>query len=184
VDVTTSGDRDRAWLEALFAAHHRQVLAYALRRLPPHEADDVLSEVFAAAWQHRHRVPDPPLPWLYRAASNTVLHSQRSHSRRGRLAGRWQATAELTQEDHAAATDARLDDTSRVHAALALLSARDAEVLRLSVWEDLDLQDLAFVLDCTPTAAKVRLHRARRRFSAALVPPGPPVLAARTEVIA
>jgi RNA polymerase sigma-70 factor (ECF subfamily) len=40
------------------------VLAYAVRRVPRDEADDVVAEVFAAAWRHRASVPDPALPWL------------------------------------------------------------------------------------------------------------------------
>lgn len=165
--------RDRAWLERLFADHHRQVLAYSLRRVPPHEADDVLAEVFASAWQHRDRVPDPALPWLYRAASNHVLHALRGHSRRSRLSERLRAQPEPSAADHADTVAERLDDTARVQAALARLTVRDAEVLRLHAWEDLKIDEIAYVLGCTPTAAKVRLHRARRRLAAALDPPDP-----------
>ena len=34
--------RDEAWLEGVFRAHHRAVLAYAARRVPD-EADDVVA---------------------------------------------------------------------------------------------------------------------------------------------
>ena len=164
--------KDRAWLEQLFADHHRKVLAYSLRRVPPHEADDVLAEVFASAWQHRDRVTDPALPWLYRAASNHVLHALRGHSRRSRLTDRLRAQPQPSADDPADAVGERLDDTARVHVALARLTARDAEVLRLHAWEDLRVDEIAHVLGCTPTAARVRLHRARRRLAAALGPPG------------
>src|SRR4051794_29200699 len=86
--VSTPTERDRGWLDALFADHHRAVLIYTARRVPAADVDDVLAEVFATAWQHKDRVPDPPLPWLYRTASHHVLHVYRARGRRDRLAQR------------------------------------------------------------------------------------------------
>jgi len=53
----------------------------------------------------------------------------------------------------------------RVRAVLESLSQMDQEVLRLTEWEQLDLTEAAAALGCSRTAAKVRLHRARRRFA-------------------
>jgi RNA polymerase sigma-70 factor (ECF subfamily) len=71
-------------------------------------------------------------------------------------------------QDHADAVAGQVDDGRRVQRALAVLTSRDAEILRLSAWEDLRVDEIAFVLGCTSAAAKVRRHRARRRFAAAL----------------
>lgn len=169
--MTPSPPRDRVWLEALFDDHHVAVLAYASRRVPAHDVDDVLAEVFTAAWQHRDRVPDPPLPWLYRTASHHVLHTWRRRRRTDRLAARLHAQPAPVVDDHADHVAQRLDQAAQVHTALAALTPRDAEVLRLAAWEQLDTDQLAYVLGCTRTAAKVRLHRARRRFAAALHQP-------------
>ena len=38
----------------------------------------------------------------------------------------------------------------------------------LLCWEQISLADAATVLQCSPVALKVRLHRARRRLAAAL----------------
>jgi RNA polymerase sigma-70 factor (ECF subfamily) len=171
--VTAEPERDRAWLESLFARHHVAVLAYARRRVPPDDAEDVLAEVFTSAWQHRERVPDPALPWLYRTASHHVLHAQRGRGRSTRLRERLQAQPAAHVRDHADAVAAQLDDSARVTGALAALSPKDAEVLRLATWEELGTDELAYVLGCSPTAAKVRLHRARRRFAQVLQLPSP-----------
>jgi RNA polymerase sigma-70 factor (ECF subfamily) len=173
--VSNDAARDRAWLETLFSSHHRQVLAYARRRVPPDEADDVLAEVFATAWQHRERVPSQALPWLYRTASHHVLHLQRSHGRRNHLAGRLAAQPPGREPDHAESVARELDARAMVTAALSRLSPRDAEVLRLAAWEELTTEELAYVLGCTVPAARVRLHRARRRLAQVLAdpPPGP-----------
>ena len=60
---------DAAWFEDLYRTHHPAVLRYAVRRVGPDDADDVVSEVFATAWRRRTAVGEPPLPWLYRAAA-------------------------------------------------------------------------------------------------------------------
>jgi RNA polymerase sigma-70 factor (ECF subfamily) len=68
-------------------------------------------------------------------------------------------------EDHAGQVSEQL----RVRAVLAELRQADQEVLRLTEWEGLDVAEVARVLGCSRTAAKVRLHRARRRFAARLL---------------
>jgi RNA polymerase sigma-70 factor, ECF subfamily len=169
--------RDEAWLEDVFRAHHRAVLAYAARRVPRDEADDVVAEVFAAAWRHRAHVPEEPLPWLYRTAAHHVLHRRRSTARRSRLADR---LGGLGGDGPLAApvdpTDdvvARIDAAARVARVLDALPPRDAEILRLSVWEELDAASIAYVLSISPSAVRVRLHRARRRAEHLLAVPVP-----------
>ena len=51
---------------------------------------------------------------------------------------------------------------------MARLSEIDREILRLVGWEQLTVAEAAIVLGSTRTAAKVRLHRARRRLAALL----------------
>jgi RNA polymerase sigma-70 factor (ECF subfamily) len=45
------------------------------------------------------------------------------------------------------------------------LSARDRELLRLFAWEDLTPGEIATALGCSSNAAKVGLHRARKRLA-------------------
>jgi RNA polymerase sigma-70 factor (ECF subfamily) len=52
--------------------------------------------------------------------------------------------------------------------ALAQLSDTDRELLCLVAWDGLSAAEAAEALGCSVAAAKVRLHRARRRFEAAL----------------
>ena len=48
------------------------------------------------------------------------------------------------------------------------LGDADREILTLAGWEGLDGGQIAVVLGCSRNAARIRLHRARRRFAAAL----------------
>ncbi len=48
------------------------------------------------------------------------------------------------------------------------MGASDREILQLVAWEGLNTEELAVVLGSSEVACRVRLHRARRRFAAAL----------------
>lgn len=52
-----------------------------------------------------------------------------------------------------------------LRAVLAALTADQVEVLLLSAWEGLTGAALATALGCSPVAARVRLHRARRALT-------------------
>lgn len=168
--LADQSNRDSAWLEALFRQHGKQVLAYATRRAPG-DADDIVAEVFAAAWKHRANIPtDTALPWLYRTAAHHVLHSHRSRNRRAELASRSGRLDEPDRDLSDPADDIveRVDHSAAVARVMAALPPKDAEVLRLWAWEQLDGDEIAYVLGTSSTAARVRLHRAKRRAEALL----------------
>ena len=163
--VKQTGPRESAF-DAIFGAHHQSVYLYLIRRgVSQHDAEDLTAEVFATAWRKRTQLPPHPLPWLYRVAGNHLLHHQRSHQRRQRLTHSLAAAAKTVP-----LTPAFNDDSSSDHvtAAIETLSAADQEVLRLAAWEHLTTSELADVLRCSESAARVRLHRARKRLAAAL----------------
>ena len=63
------------------------------------------------------------------------------------------------------------DVPAEVAAAFRELSDADPEILRLVAWEGLTADELALVFDCSANAARIRLHRARSRFTEALHSP-------------
>jgi len=92
-----------------------------------------------------------------------VANAARGRRRRERLAARAAGDAP------GASSEA---DPAGVLAALAGLRPGDREVLRLAAWEGLDPQAMGLVLGCSPNAAAIRLHRARRRLEEAMNDPG------------
>lgn len=153
-----------ARFDALFTAHQRHVLAYALRRTrTPADAEDVAAETFTIAWRKFDAIPsDVPLPWLYAVARRVLANHRRGLGRRERLA------ALLRVDDVATPMHAGEDRDRPAFAALGALSPADQEILRLVAWEELGNQAIAAVLGITPNAAAIRLHRARARFADAL----------------
>ena len=153
-----------ARFDALFTAHQRHVLAYAMRRTQAWaDAEDVAAETFTIAWRKLDAIPaDEPLPWLYAVARRVLANHRRGNGRRERLA------ALLRVEDVATPMRAGEDRDGPAFAALGSLSPADQEILRLVAWEELGNQAIATVLGITPNAVAIRLHRARARFADAL----------------
>lgn len=166
---------------AAYERHYAALLRYATRRCETHQARDVVAETFAIAWRRRSEVPfDMVLPWLYRTAGHVIANDRRRQTRSGEL-----HSALVTEHGRGRIVDRAAEDEGaqfgRVIDALATLSTADQEVLRLHAWEGLNGNELAAALECSRTAAGVRLHRARNRLQRALMPHGPaPVDADRT----
>ena len=155
-------DERRVRLEALFVEYGRDVLAYARRRIDITTADDVLSEVFVVAWRRLDDIPTgDPLPWLLACARRVLANQRRGERRRAAVVERLQVQA--------AAVQGPVEPTDGALArALGSISERDREVLLLVAWEELSAEQAASVLGCSRPTFFVRLHRARRRLSAAL----------------
>lgn len=152
-----------ARFEALFSDHQRSVLAYAMRRAPAHDAEDVAAETFTIAWRKLDSIPpEAPLPWLYAVARRVLANQRRGNGRRERL------TALLRPDDVPTPLHAGVDMDSPAFEALASLSPADQEILRLVAWEELGNREIAQVLGISSNAVAIRLHRARGRFAEAL----------------
>ncbi|MGI8882176.1 MAG: RNA polymerase sigma factor [Jatrophihabitans sp.] len=173
MDEKTDAQR-RADFEALYERRFVEVTRYVRRRIDPAAADDAVAEVFLVAWRRFYDIPTTAeRPWLLATARKVLANGYRSRQRREALVERLSTDTTTTAADP---TDAVLDRL-RVRGTLASLSAADQEVLRLAAWERLPPGKMATVLGCSNAAAKVRLHRARRRFAVALAaaPPLPAI---------
>jgi RNA polymerase sigma-70 factor (ECF subfamily) len=154
----------------IYDANYERILGYALRRTATVEdAYDVVSETFLIAWRRLDDVPDGERArlWLYGTARNVLTNQHRSQRRQRRLTGR--LGEHLSQEpDASCALDANCTLDAAVVVAFSRLRSGDREVLLLAGWEDLDAGQIAEALGCKPPTARVRLHRARRRFATEL----------------
>lgn len=162
-------DRERLFV-SLYEQHYGQVLAYARRRADEATARDLAAETFLVAWRRLDEAAGRGLPWLYRTAHLTLQNWARGDRRTARTAARLAALPAQPAIADPAVTHAAREP---VLAALGELTAKDRELLLLVVWEDCDVATAARVVGCSPGAAAVRLHRARRRLRALLPAPAP-----------
>jgi RNA polymerase sigma-70 factor (ECF subfamily) len=165
------GDRRGAapQFDATVAEHRQAVLAYARRRVPSDQADDVVAETFATAWRRREEMPRDALLWLYGIARGIVANDRRSEARRKRLEERLAQEWRAPDHDPAGLVGDRLG----LARAFDALDEGDRELLMLVAWEGLAPRHGAKVLGCSAAAFRVRLHRARKRLEQGLVPAPP-----------
>jgi RNA polymerase sigma-70 factor, ECF subfamily len=152
-----------ARFEDLYRVYAARVYAYALRRGSAAMAEDVVAEVFLVAWRRLEVVPrGDAAGWLLQVARRVLANHRRGERRAGALLER--LAGQLGRDS------AGIDEgDERTLRALACLSERDQELVLLVAWEDLDPSQVAEVLGVRRGTVAVRLHRARRRFAAALV---------------
>jgi RNA polymerase sigma-70 factor (ECF subfamily) len=152
---------------AAYREHYWAVSRFVARRLGGQASDveEVVAEVFAVAWRRRSELPENPLPWLYGVARYCLANAVRGSKRRRSLLMRLhhQVIAHGTQVVDSPGSD---HPGSWIHEALDRLPEADREVLRLTSWEELGIEDVATVLGCSRGAAAMRLHRARSRLRA------------------
>lgn len=150
--------------ETLYRAHCGAVRSFVYRRMSPTGADDVVSEVFVAAWRRLDEAPDDGLPWLLGIARGVLANRRRGDTRRQALHERLTATT-VAEVEPGPEADASESDLLR---ALASLHEHDQELLRLVAWDGLDRARAAQVMGISAGLFAVQLHRARRRLTRAL----------------
>jgi RNA polymerase sigma factor (sigma-70 family) len=157
--MTVPGCEDERCIRfrALYEANYDRILGYALRRVPHADALDVVAETFTVAWRRLAHVPDGDEArlWLYGTARRVLANHQRAARRRERLHGR---LADVVATGPAEPT------RGVAAAAFARLRPAEREVLALVAWEGLDARELGRVIGCSTNAARIRLHRARKRL--------------------
>jgi len=161
----TSRDPNREHrFTALYDAHYHRILGYARRRCSADDAFDVVAETFTVAWRRLDDVPhdEHALYWLYATARRVLANHRRGERRRASLIDALESNAS------AAVTPGSSSEARTVAAALAQLREEDRELLLLVAWEGLEPAAIAEVVRCSRNAARIRVHRARRRFAQAL----------------
>ncbi len=156
--------------QVIFDDNYELILGYALRRTDTaDDAADVVADTFLAAWRRLDDVPEGERArlWLYGAARRVLSNHYRGLRRQRRLADRLRADLpRLVADIPAPAYEG--SDTGRIAAAFGRLTPADRDLLILVGWEGVDPAQVADVLGCTRATARVRLHRARKRFTKAL----------------
>ncbi|MEM7284841.1 MAG: sigma-70 family RNA polymerase sigma factor [Actinomycetota bacterium] len=158
----------------LYRTTFAAVYAYCVRRVGRRDdVDDVVSEVYAAVWRRLDDAlaADAPLAWIYGVAYRTIGNRRRGAARSLRLVDRLRAQPReraTAPDDHVAAAERRRELRAHLDAALAELSPVDAEIVRLSVWEELSHGEIADIVGVDAPLVRSRLYRSKQRLERAL----------------
>ncbi len=141
------------------------------------EAEDLAQEAFLRAYRYLPRFEQgrPFRPWLYTIATNLAYNALRARGRRGHLVAsgaegarpeNWEtASGEKPMAwDHLDAEERR----NRLADAVAQLPEQAAALIHLHYHEGMALRQAGEILGLSETAAKVALHRARKKLRALL----------------
>jgi RNA polymerase sigma-70 factor, ECF subfamily len=154
---------DPAAFETLYRRYVGRVYAFAFYELGDHhDAEDATERTFLSALAAIPRYRETGATfraWLFRIARNAVSNARRSR-RRGR-------TEPLPPDLHAVAPDsdpaglvARAEEMRRVLGALKKLPDERRQVILLRFVDGLTAAEIGVVLERSPGAARVLLHRA------------------------
>jgi RNA polymerase sigma-70 factor (ECF subfamily) len=161
----TPSDEESRFAE-IYNEYGKLLHAYCARRTLASQSADAVAEVFLVAWKKIDQVPRgaAALPWLYGVAYRVISHQWRSKARSRRLVTRLGGLAQIEAATPELLLIRREEDQFVMKAASRLRSI-DQEILRLTLWEDLALADVALVLDLAPAVIKQRAYRARRALA-------------------
>jgi RNA polymerase sigma-70 factor (ECF subfamily) len=133
-------------------------LAAAVSR-SPHTSEDLAQEAMLRARHHWERIGafDKPGTWVRRVTINLALNSRRGVAREARARLAWWERHEPAEQPQA--LDPELLD------ALHTLSPQQRAAVALHYLEDRSTSDIADLLGCSESTARVHLHRGRQALA-------------------
>jgi RNA polymerase sigma-70 factor (ECF subfamily) len=168
-----AAQRDRRAFEVLYRRYLDRIYAYAFYALGDHhDAEDVTERTFLAAMKGIGSYRDTGAgfrAWLFRIAHNTVSNAMRSRRRRRTepLPIGWDRPAPNADP---ATLVARAEEGRRVLRAVAELPLDRRQAVLLRFVDGLSAAEIGVVLDRSPGAVRVLLHRALRDLATRLEP--------------
>lgn len=175
VDLVTAAQAgDQAAFEELVRVTHADAYTLAFRMTGNEEdAKDVVQEAYLRAWKglKRFRGDAKFNTWLYRITANcAVTHLSRRTRDRHDVLGDDDSAPDTRLESDPAARLGAGDDRRLLQSALESLSPEMRAVVVLRDIYDLPHEAIAAELGISEGAAKVRLHRARKKLRERLFP--------------
>jgi len=162
---------DPAAFASLYRRYLDRVYGYAFYQLGDHhDAEDVTERIFLAALRALPDFEDQGATfraWLFRIAHNTIANAHRSRARR--------RTEPLPDDFERAAPNAdpaghvaMADELREIRRAVAQMPDDRRQVILLRFVDDLTTAEIAAVLDRSPGAVRVLLHRSLKDLAARL----------------
>ncbi|WP_290620849.1 MULTISPECIES: RNA polymerase sigma factor [unclassified Arsukibacterium] len=162
--VLAMQDGDKRAFGLLYQHYHRDLRRFAAYLLAnPTVAEDLVQNVWLKVSRRIARLNDPAVftSWLYRAVRWEVLDYQKQ------AVNCKQQTIDseaLAAQVSPANSLHHTDDIGDLSKALALLAAEERLVLQLHYLHELELSQIALIVDIPLGTVKSRLHRARQQL--------------------
>ena len=161
--------RTRAEFAALVETYADRLVRYAFRHTGSlHDAEDIVQDVFARAFDGTARTVSAVGPYLYRAVGNACTDFLRRRNRAALFCQEvgMEEVLALAKGPPAAAQAA--EELIRIERLLQKLPAEQAQAVRLRVFDELSLQDIAELTECSINTVCSRLRYAFAKLRSAL----------------
>ncbi|WP_203915515.1 RNA polymerase sigma factor [Rhizocola hellebori] len=156
--------RDATWHDALLDKFEVQITAVVSARLQgePEAVGDLVQKTFDTAWAKRYKVPDDPLPWLYKTAKYHLNNYYRwSCRRRPELSGHEVLEAAIMRHlSNSGSVEHGID----LRRALAKLTPAQCELLMMAYVDELSRAQIAEILGISSAAGRQRLQNVRLKI--------------------
>lgn len=176
IEAVRAAQADPAAFGVLYRRYLDRVYAYAFYQLGDHhDAEDASERIFLAALRALPGFREQGASfraWLFRIAHNTIAnaHRSRARARPERLERLPEAQQSPAPDADPAGLVATADELREVLRAVAELPEERRHVILLRFVDGLSSREIGEVLDRSPGAARVLLHRALRELAARLRP--------------
>jgi RNA polymerase sigma-70 factor (ECF subfamily) len=163
---------DTKALEKLYTLFGPSILGYLVARLADRQlAEEVLQDVMLAVWNNAHtfREESSVHTWMLVIARNRAMNTERRRKPES------QPLDDEIEDQEMIGVEESLEhymEGIAVKRALETLSTIHREVLSLTFFHQLALQDVAKVLGCSQGTVKSRLSRAKEALRRALISAG------------
>lgn len=174
VQQTLSGDL-RAF-EKIVKRYQHKIFGVIFRLVKNKaDAEDIAQDAFLRCYQNLDKYDQnrPFAPWFYKIASNLALSSLRKRQRRQFLPWEYFSFQLASREDTKTIDpETSLENIEReqeMASYLKKLKPQDQLAITLRYYEDLNFEEIAYIMETTRNNVEVRLSRARRRLRKIIV---------------
>jgi RNA polymerase sigma-70 factor (ECF subfamily) len=162
--------RSREELAALVDAYADRLVRHAFRRTGSlHDAEDIVQDVFTKALDRRPaRAVSAVGPYLYRAVGNACIDFLRRRNRAALFCEEVGIDEVLAAAKEPPAAAHAAEEHLRIEKLLGQLPAEQAEAVRLRIFDELSLNEIAELTGCSINTVCSRLRYAFAKLRSAL----------------
>lgn len=158
--------KDIRYFEPLYNAYYKSIYRFVANRIAMHDdAKDITSQTFLKAMSNiRKYKPEGQYfsAWLYRIAFNEIADFYRQKNKRFFINIEDSGIEKLKQEGELDIDTA--DGQMQLTNALIQLSTDEIQLIQLRFFDDMSYQEMATVLNCTETNARVKTFRTVKKL--------------------
>ncbi len=158
-----AAQKDSKNFRFLYEANYEAIFRFLYRKANDEAlAADLTSQTFIKALTNIHKFEYKGVPfsaWLYRIASNEFLKYYRKQKKLPTYSLEEETAKKLTNFSEELADERQQEKIQQLKKALETLKTKDMQMIELRFFEDKSFKEIAFILETTESAAKMRTYR-------------------------